>query len=160
MSRRKRDITRRFIGQDGVYGSELMQKFINIVMTQGKKNVARTIVYEAMDVLTKKMNGDKEKALEFFNESFNRIIPSVEVRSRRVGGSVYQVPKVVNPDRGQALAMRWLISAAKTRPGKTMGKRLAGEMLDAYEGRGSAVKKRADIHRMAEANRAFSHFAW
>jgi small subunit ribosomal protein S7 len=129
-------------------------------MECGKKNVARKIVYEAMDMLSKKSGGDNEKTLALFNKSFSQIVPVVEVRSRRVGGSVYQIPREVTRDRGRALAMRWLIGAAAERPDKTMGARLARELLDAAEGRGSAIKKKADVHRMAEANRAFSHYSW
>lgn len=161
MPRRKKEAAqKRIIGVDPVYGSELVQKLINVVMWRGKKNAARTIVYDALDILTKKAQGDKNKALELFNKSFGQLMPAVEVRARRVGGSVYQIPREVAPDRARALAMRWLIGAAKVRTGETMGIRLAHELLDAYEGRGTAVKKKADVHRMAESNRAFSHFAW
>ena len=126
----------------------------------GKKNAARKIVYDAMDILMKKFSGDKGKALELFNKSFQQIVPVVEVRSRRVGGSVYQIPREVSFERGRALALRWIIGAAKVRSNKTMGERLAYELIDASEGRGVAVKKKADVHRMAEANRAFSHYSW
>lgn len=160
MPRRKREIAKRVIGVDAVYQSELIQKFINVIMSRGKKNAARVIVYDALALLLKKHNGDKEKALEFFNRSFAQVIPAVEVRPRRVGGSVYQIPREVAPGRASALAMRWLISAASQRPGKTMGMRLGNELLDAAEGRGAAVKKKSDVHRMAESNRAFSHYAW
>lgn len=160
MPRRKKTEFTREIGPDPIYGSELVQKFINVVMWRGKKNVARRIVYDALDVLAKKLNGDKEKALAYFNEAFRQIIPSVEVRSRRVGGSVYQIPREVVPRRARSLAMRWLINVAAARPGKTMGERLAKELMEAHEGRGNAVKKKLDVHRMAEANRAFSHYAW
>lgn len=160
MPRRKREIARRTIGPDSVYNSELVQKFINVVMWRGKKNAASTIVYGALAVLLKKTNGDKDKALELFNRAFAQVTPAVEVRARRVGGSVYQIPREVAPGRAAALAMRWLIAAAGQRPGRTMGARLANELLDAQEGRGAAVKKKLDVHRMAEANRAFSHYAW
>lgn len=160
MPRRKREIAKRVIGVDAVYQSELLQKFINVIMNCGKKNAARTIVYDALSMLLKKTNGDKEKALEMFNRAFAQVIPAVEVRPRRVGGSVYQIPREVAPARASALAMRWLISAASQRPGRTMGLRLANELLDAHEGRGAAVKKKSDVHRMAESNRAFSHYAW
>jgi small subunit ribosomal protein S7 len=113
-----------------------------------------------MDILTKKFSGDKGKAVELFNRSFQQIVPIVEVRSRRVGGSVYQIPREVSFERGRALALRWIIGAAKARSNKTMGERLAYELIDASEGRGVAVKKKADVHRMAEANRAFSHYSW
>lgn len=160
MSRRKKEIARKEITPDPIYGSEMLQRLVNIVMVCGKKNAARKIVYDAMDILVKKSNGSKEKALELFNKSFQQIVPIIEVRSRRVGGSVYQIPREVSFGRGRALAFRWLIDAAKSRSNKTMGERLAFEILDSVEGRGVAVKKKADVHRMAEANRAFSHYSW
>jgi small subunit ribosomal protein S7 len=161
MARRKKVTTyRRDIGVDERYGSELIQKFINVVMWRGKKNIARNIVYDALDQLIKKAGGDKEKGLKFFHDAFNQVIPSVEVRARRVGGSVYQIPMEVETGRARSLAMRWLIQAAATRSDKTMGMRLAYELLEAKEGRGNAVKKKIDVHKMAEANRAFSHYAW
>ncbi len=160
MPRRKSVNFIRSIAPDARYGSQTVEKLINVVMWRGKKSVARTIVYEALDVLTKKAGGDKEKGLALFAKALDQIVPAVEVRPRRVGGSVYQIPMEVAHNRARALAMRWLISAAKVRPDKTMGIRLAHELLDAVEGRGSAVKKKLDVHKMAEANRAFSHYAW
>lgn len=161
MARRKKVETfKRDIGVDERYGSELVQKLINVIMWRGKKNVARDIVYDAIDILTKKAGNNKEKGLELFYRAFDQLIPAVEVRPRRVGGSVYQIPMEVNPGRGRSLAMRWLIQAAATRSDKTMGIRLAHELLDAYESRGNAIKKKADVHKMAESNRAFSHYAW
>ncbi|MCL5875492.1 MAG: 30S ribosomal protein S7 [Candidatus Dependentiae bacterium] len=160
MPRRKKQNQRRAIGVDPVYGSELVQKLINVIMERGKKSIARAIVYDAFDILTKKNQGDKEKALQFFNKSFEKIAPLIEVKPRRVGGSVYQIPVEVGADRGRALALRWLIQAASVRSDKTMSSRLAYELMDAYEGRGGAIKKRSDVHKMAESNRAFSHFAW
>jgi len=160
MPRRKSVNFIRPITPDIRYGSEIIQKLINVVMWRGKKNVARNIVYEALDILIKKSNGDEEKGLNLFFKAFDQIVPVVEVRPRRVGGSVYQIPMEVPPHRARALAMRWLISAAANRSDKTMGKRLANELLDASEGRGAAVKKKLDVHKMAEANRAFSHYAW
>lgn len=160
MPRRKSVSFKRDVGVDLKYGSELLQKFINVVMKQGKKNIARTIVYDALDILIKKNNGDKEQGVKVFYRAFENVVPTVEVKPRRVGGSVYQIPAEVRPERARALGMRWLISAAKSRSDKTMGERLAQELLEAYEGRGTAVKKKADVHRMAEANRAFSHYAW
>lgn len=160
MPRRKAVNFVRQIGHDARYGSETVQKLINVVMWRGKKNCARTIVYDALDILTKKAGGDKEKGLDLFKQALEQIIPAVEVRPRRVGGSVYQIPMEVPFSRARALALRWLIGAAKTRGDKTMGIRLAHELLDAIEGRGTAVKKRMDVHKMAEANRAFSHYAW
>ncbi len=160
MPRRKTQNQKRAIGVDPIYGSDLVQKLINVIMKGGKKNVARTIVYDALNVLIKKNQGDQEKAIQFFNKSFEKLVPLIEVKPRRVGGSVYQIPVEVSFDRGRALALRWLIQAAASRSDKTMGSRLAYEILDAYDGRGGAVKKRSDVHKMAESNRAFSHFAW
>ena len=160
MPRRKSVNLKREIGVDLRYSSPLLQKFINVVMRQGKKSIARAIVYQAMDVIVKKNNGDKEKGLKFFEKAFENVIPVIEVRPRRVGGSVYQIPVEVRADRANALGMRWLIAAAQSRSDKTMGLRLAQELLEAYEGRGAAVKKKVDVHRMAEANRAFSHYVW
>ena len=160
MPRRKRSEFIREIGVDQKFKSPLVQKLINVVMKCGKKNVARTIVYEAMDVLTKKMNGSQEKALELFEKAFENVVPFVEVRSRRVGGSVYQIPREVNPKRRQALGLRWIIQSAHTRSNKTMGQRLANELLEALDNKGGAVRKKVDVQRMAEANRAFSHYAW
>lgn len=159
MPRRKTTSFVREIGGDIRYNSELIQKLINVVMERGKKNTARTIVYEALDTLEKKA-GAADKTMALFNKAFQAIVPIVEVRPRRVGGSVYQVPMAVNPQRARALALRWLVGAAAERQAKTMGQRLAFELLDAAEGRGGAIKKRTDVHKMAESNRAFSHYAW
>ena len=159
MPRRKSGDFTREIGCDPVYGSELVQKLTNIVMRMGKKNVARKIVYDALDVLDKKAGG-QDKGLKLFEQAFKQVIPIVEVRPRRVGGSVYQIPVKVRPVRARALALRWLVSAAAARPDKDMGLRLGRELLDAVEGRGGAIKKKVDMHKMAEANRAFSHYAW
>ncbi len=160
MSRRKRKKLVRDIGVDPRFGSSLIQKLINVVMWRGKKNTARCIVYEAMNLLLKKTNGDEKKALELFNRAFEQVAPHVEVRSRRVGGSVYQIPREVKSRRRQALGLRWLVQAAEMRPNKTMGLRLGSELIDASESKGGAIKKRSDVQRMAEANRAFSHYAW
>lgn len=160
MARRKAVNYKRDIGLDERFGSELVQKLINVVMWRGKKSVARTIVYDAMDTLIKKSGGDEQKGLNVFYKAFDQIVPAIEVRARRVGGSVYQIPVQVPADRARALALRWLIGAAASRSDKTMGLRLAYELIEASEGRGNAVKKRMDVQRMAEANRAFSHFAW
>jgi small subunit ribosomal protein S7 len=159
MPRRKSVNFRRPIAPDVRYGSREIEKLINIVMERGKKNAARTIVYDALAVLVKKA-GDKDKGMALFHKALDQLMPSVEVRPRRVGGSVYQIPKEVAPHRARALAMRWLIKAASERSDKTMGGRLAYELMDAAEGRGSAAKKKSDVHRMAEANRAFSHYSW
>ena len=160
MPRRRRVEYIREVGVDPRFGSALIQKLINVVMRCGKKDVARSIVYEAMDLLIKKTNGDEKKAVEIFNRAFDQVAPFIEVRSRRVGGSTYQIPREVSEKRRKALAFRWLVSAAKDRSDKTMGLRLGRELLDAYELKGGAVKKRADVQRMADANRAFSHYAW
>lgn len=160
MARRKSVNFVRDIGVDARYGSEVVQKLINVIMERGKKNVARAIVYEAFDVLSKKVHGDNEKTLRFFLRAMEQITPTIEVRPRRVGGSVYQIPAEVPVRRGHSLAMRWLISSAATRNDKTMGLRLAHELIEAHEGRGNAIKKKLDVHKMAEANRAFSHYAW
>lgn len=159
MPRRKTVIKRRDIGVDPLYQSELVQRLINVVMERGKKNVARKIVYEALSVMAKKF-GEGPKTLEAFQKSYDQVLPLVEVRSRRVGGSVYQIPTEVSNVRGRSLALRWIIAGAAARTDKTMGLRLGHELLDAYEGRGGAMKKRLDVHKMAEANRAFSHYSW
>src|SRR5213075_1802046 len=150
----------RDVGTDPKYNSALIQKLINVVMRCGKKDIARTIVYQAMDLLVKKANGDEKKALDIFNRAFDQVAPFIEVRSRRVGGSTYQIPREVSEKRRKALAFRWLVAAAKARSDKTMGLRLGREILDATELKVGAVKKRADVQRMADANRAFSHYAW
>ena len=160
MPRRRKAEFSREIGPDPKFGSELVQKFINVVMERGKKNVARRIVYEAIDGLVKKSAGDQDKAMKLFHRAFEQVTPAIEVRPRRVGGSVYQIPVEVPTGRARSLALRWVIDAAASRSDKTMGKRLAAELMEASEGRGNAVKKKLDVHKMAEANRAFSHYAW
>ncbi len=157
--RKKKDFTRN-IGVDPRFQSPLIQKLVNVIMWCGKKNVARSIVYGALDELIKKNKGDEKKALELFRKAYEQIVPVVEVRPRRVGGSVYQIPVEVPRKRAQSLAFRWLIAGAAARSDKTMALRLAHELMDASEGRGHAVKKKTDVQRMAEANRAFSHYAW
>ncbi len=160
MPRRKKTEFIREIGVDTRFESPVVQKMINVIMWQGKKNVARTIVYDALDIIAKKAGGDDKKALEFFNKALNQAMPFVEVRPRRVGGGVLQIPSEVAPKRRLSLALRWIIQGAAGRSGKSMGQRLAAELLDAYEGKGGAIKKRAEVQRLAESNRAFSHFAW
>lgn len=135
-----------------------MAKFINIVMRSGKKSTAEKIVYGALDEMSNRNNG--ADSLKLFNKALSNVKPIIEVKSRRVGGATYQIPIEVRPDRSMALAMRWLVDAAKKRGEKNMGLRLAGELLDASENRGSSIKKREDTHKMAEANRAFSHYRW
>src|SRR5436190_13144000 len=160
MPRRRRVEYIREVGLDPKYNSPLVQKLINVVMRCGKKDIARSIVYQAMDMLVKKTNGDEKKALEMFHRAFEQVAPFIEVRSRRVGGSTYQIPREVSEKRRRALAFRWLVASAKTRSDKTMGLRLGRELLDASELKGGAVTKRTEVQRMADANRAFSHYAW
>lgn len=150
--------TERFLKPDPAHGNKLLSKFINCIMYQGKKTVAQNIVYDALDQLKKKVP-DKDP-VEVFNEALNNCRPMVEVRSKRVGGATYQVPMEVNKKRQQALAVRWVIQAARARKGKPMSVRLAEELGDAYKREGAAVKKREETHRMADANKAFAHFAW
>ncbi|MDR9438204.1 MAG: 30S ribosomal protein S7 [Halomonas sp.] len=152
---RRRVAAKREILPDPKFGSERLAKFMNHLMIGGKKSVAERIVYGALDRVAER---SKEEPLEIFDKALEAIQPMVEVKSRRVGGATYQVPVEVRPSRRHALAMRWLVDAARRRGEKTMVLRLAGEMLDAADGKGSAVKKREDVHRMAEANKAFSHY--
>jgi small subunit ribosomal protein S7 len=152
---RRRVVAKREVLPDPKFGNKTLAKFMNHVMVDGKKSVAEKIVYGALDVVSEKSGKD---ALEAFEAALDNIAPLVEVKSRRVGGATYQVPVEVRPDRRHALAMRWLVDHSRSRGEKSMALRLAGEIMDAAEGRGSAVKKREDVHRMAEANRAFSHY--
>jgi len=152
---RRRVVAKREILPDPKFGSQKLAKFINHVMISGKKSVAERIVYGALARVSEKTNDDP---VEIFNKALEAIQPMVEVKSRRVGGATYQVPVEVRADRRNALAMRWLVDASRKRGEKSMPFRLAGEILDAAEGKGAAVKKREDVHRMAEANRAFSHY--
>ena len=156
MSRRK-SADRRPILPDPKFGSERLAKFVNMVMERGKKSTAEGIVYDALDVIAGKRGGD---AMETLDKALDNVRPMVEVKSRRVGGATYQVPVEVRPTRQQALAMRWLIEAARERTEKSMPMRLAAELMDAAENRGSAVKKREEVHRMADANKAFAHYRW
>jgi small subunit ribosomal protein S7 len=156
MSRRhaaeKREVT-----TDPKYGNAVVSKFMNAVMYDGKKSVAETIVYGALEIIE---NKTKQNPLGVFQSALDNVMPSLEVRSRRVGGATYQVPVEVRSTRRQALGIRWIISAARERNEKTMTERLSAELLDASNSRGNAVKKREDTHKMAEANRAFSHYRW
>ncbi len=154
---RRRVVAKREVLPDPKFGSQTLAKFINVVMVDGKKSTAEKIVYGALDIVSDKKAGE---ALTVFEQALDNIRPSVEVKSRRVGGSTYQVPVEVRPARQSALAMRWLVEYARKRGEKSMRQRLAGEMLDAVENRGAAVKKREDVHKMAEANKAFSHYRW
>ncbi len=156
MARRRRP-EKRIILPDPKFGDQILSKFMNNLMLDGKKSTAERIVYGALDTVEAKSKGDP---IQLFHDALNNIKPGIEVRSRRVGGATYQVPVEVRPDRAQALAIRWLITAARGRSETTMAARLSGEVLDASNNRGNAVKKREDTHRMAEANRAFSHYRW
>ena len=154
---RRREVPKRQILPDPKYGNQLLAKFMNIVMLSGKKAVAEKIVYGALDIVSERT---KLEPVEVFIAAMENIRPNVEVKSRRVGGATYQVPVEVRPSRQSALAMRWIVEAARGRSEKSMGQRLAGELVDASEKRGTAFKKKEDVHRMAEANKAFSHFRW
>ncbi len=154
---RRRVVSKREILPDPKFGSKLLAKFINMVMVDGKKAVAEKILYDALDRMAQRSTGEPMELLE---KALENVRPVVEVKSRRVGGATYQVPIEVRPVRRNTLAMRWLIDAARKRSEKSMAFRLAGELSDAAESRGSAVKKREDTHRMAEANKAFSHYRW
>jgi len=152
---RRREVPKREVLPDPKFGSQDLSKFVNVLMSSGKKSVAERILYGALDQVAQKSGKDP---IEVFNQAIANARPAVEVKSRRVGGANYQVPVEVRPSRRMALAMRWVSDAARKRGEKSMGQRLAGELIDASEGRGGAVKKREEVHRMAEANRAFSHF--
>ncbi len=154
---RRREAAKREILPDPKFGNRTLSKFMNVIMMSGKKAVAEKIVYGALDRVSEKSKGEP---LDMFEKALNNIRPMVEVKSRRVGGATYQVPIEVRGDRAIALAMRWLVDAARKRGEKSMGLRLAGEIMDAVENKGSAVKKREDTHRMAEANKAFAHYRW
>ena len=156
MSRKNR-APKRIFYPDPKYRSLILSKFINFVMYDGKKVVAEKIVYEAIDKIKSKT---KEEPINVFNEAINNIKPTVEVRSRRVGGATYQVPVEVKTKRAQALAIRWLVDASRKRKDKNMSDKIFNELYDAYEKKGSAVKKREDVHKMAESNKAFAHFRW
>ena len=159
MSRRSR-APRRAVLPDPKYGDRTLAKFINMIMLSGKKSVAERIVYGALDRMASRSGQDGQRSLELLTQALDNIKPVVEVKSRRVGGATYQIPVEVRATRRETLAMRWAIDAARKRPEKTMALRLAHELLDAAENRGSAVKKREDTHRMAEANKAFAHYRW
>ena len=154
---RRRQAEKREILPDPKFGDIIVTKFMNSVMRDGKKSIAESIVYDAFEQIESKAKADP---LGVFHQALDNVMPSVEVRSRRVGGATYQVPVEVRSERKQALAIRWLIAAARNRNERTMTDRLSGELLDAFNNRGTAVKKREDTHRMAEANRAFSHYRW
>jgi len=152
---RRRVVAKRDVLPDPKFGNVKLAKFMNHVMISGKKSVAESIVYGALEIVNKRLTKDP---IEVFDEALDKIAPMVEVKSRRVGGATYQVPVEVRPSRRMALAMRWLVDYSRERGEKSMAQRLAGEIIDAADGKGSAVKKREDVHRMAEANKAFSHY--
>ncbi|RLB12848.1 MAG: 30S ribosomal protein S7 [Deltaproteobacteria bacterium] len=154
---RKGRIERRRVAPDPKYNSEVVAKFTNCLMEDGKKSTARAILYKAFDIISQRI---KKDPLEVFNKALENTKPIMEVKSRRVGGATYQVPTEVRPLRAQALAIRWLIQFARGRSGKSMAEKLAAELLDAYNNRGGAIKKKDDTHRMAEANKAFAHYRW
>lgn len=154
---RRREVEKRSILPDPKFNSTDLSKFINILMESGKKSVAEKIVYDALEIIA---NKTKKDALEVFNSALSAVKPVVELKSRRVGGANYQIPIEVAPVRQMALAMRWLRDAARKRGEKTMNQRLANEMMEAVEGRGAAMKKRDEVHKMAEANKAFAHFRY
>ena len=154
---RRHSAEKREVLPDAKFGDRVLTKFMNNLMLDGKKSVAENIVYGALERVEAKI---KRAPIEVFHEALENIKPSVEVRSRRVGGATYQVPVEVRPERREALAIRWLIKASRTRNEHTMQERLAGELMDAVNSRGSAVKKREDTHKMADANKAFSHYRW
>jgi len=154
---RRREVPKRAILPDPKYGNVTLAKFINIIMHSGKKSVAERIVYGALETMAER---SKKNPVDLFQAALDNIKPDVEVKSRRVGGATYQVPVEVKVNRQAALAMRWIVEAARARGGKSMGVSLADELMDAAEKRGTAYKKREDTHRMAEANKAFAHFRW
>lgn len=156
MARRRRAQTRK-INVDPIYGSDIISKFINKLMYDGKKSKAENIFYKAMDLVKDKTG---KEGLDAFNEAIGNIKPRVEVKSRRVGGSTYQVPVDVRPDRQNSLAFKWLINASRKRSGKSMIERLSNEIVDAIEGKGASVAQKETVHRMAEGNKAFAHFRW
>ena len=150
-------IAKRDVIADPMYNSKLVTKLVNNVMLDGKKTVAQTIVYDAFDIIKEKEQRDP---LEVFEEALNNVMPVLEVKARRVGGATYQVPLEIRPERRQTLGLRWLVTYARNRHEKTMAEKLAGEIMDALAGNGGAFKKKEDMHRMAEANKAFAHYRW
>ena len=157
MSRKNKQDHRRYIAPDAIYESQKVSKFINRIMMQGKKRIAERIVYQALSKLEGSVN---TPALKAFETALYNVMPLMEVRSRRVGGSTYQVPMEVRPDRSMSLAMRWIIGNSRNRSGKPMGENLGAELIDAFNKVGTSIKKREETHKMAEANKAFAHFRW
>ncbi len=157
MPRKNRGSLRRDVTPDPIYGDLVVSKFINCLMWDGKRSASEKIFYETLDILGEKT---KEDPLQVFTKAFENVKPSLEVRSRRIGGATYQVPTEVRPDRRDMLARRWIITAARARSEHNMSERLALELLDAYNNRGTSIKKKEDTHKMAEANKAFAHYRW
>ena len=154
---RRNGVPKRDVLPDPVYGSKVITKFINQVMLDGKKGTAQAIVYDAFDIIKEKLNLE---ARDVFNQALENVKPLLEVKARRVGGSTYQVPMEIRPERRQTLAIRWLVMFARKRSEKTMKEKLAGELMDAYNNAGASVKRKEEMHRMAEANKAFAHYRW
>jgi small subunit ribosomal protein S7 len=154
---RRRKAEKRVVGKDLVYNSELVTKIINKIMWDGKKSIASNIFYSAMEIVGEKTG---QEPMDVLMQAMENVIPKIEVRPRRVGGATYQVPVEVRPERQQSLSIRWLVNYTRLRSERTMAERLAGEIIDAANNRGGAVKKREDTHKMAEANRAFAHYRW
>ncbi len=154
---RRSGVPKRDVLPDPVYNSKVVTKVVNQIMLDGKKGTAQQIVYGAFDIIKEKMNAEP---MDVFNQAINNIMPMLEVKARRVGGSNYQVPMEIRPERRQTLAIRWLVMFARKRSEKEMNQRLAGELMDAFNSTGNAFKKKEDMHRMAEANKAFAHFRW
>ena len=157
---RRREVEKREVLPDPQYHDKLVAKCINSLMLDGKKSTAESIMYGTLDLLAVRTKGSEDNSLEVFKKAVDNARPSVEVKSRRVGGSTYQVPVEIRADRRTALAFRWLIGNARKRPEKSMVERFAAELLDAYNNRGTTIKKKEDVHRMAEANKAFAHYRW
>ncbi len=155
---RRRRADKRDVISDPKYNSKLVTRFVNVIMAKGKKSIAEQILYNALDIVTKKLNNDN--ALEVLQKAIDNARPLLEIKPRRVGGATYQVPIEVKSDRGNSIAMRWIRDFARQKKGKPMEEKLADEIMDAFKAQGSAIKKREDMHRMAEANKAFAHYRW
>ena len=154
---RRNGVPKRDVLPDPVYGSKVITKLVNQIMLDGKKGTAQAIVYDAFDIIKEKMNLEP---LDVFNQALENVKPLLEVKARRVGGSTYQVPMEIRPERRQALAIRWLVMFARKRSEKTMKEKMAGELMDAYNNAGASIKRKEEMHRMAEANKAFAHYRW
>lgn len=157
---RRREVPVREVIPDPKYNSQLVSKFINAIMSDGKRSVAESVVYGALDIIEERNKEQEQSPLKLFEQAMDNVRPLIEVKSRRVGGSTYQVPTEIRPSRRQALAIRWIIDFSRKRGEKSMARKLAGELMDAAGNRGASVKKKEDTHKMAEANKAFAHFRW